>query len=165
MLYHGGKEHYRYPSPLLQKVCRKIVDSGADVVVCQHSHCIGCEEHYKNGVIVYGQGNFIFDYCNNEYWNTSLLIGIDDNFNIEYIPIQKNNECVRLADASGRKSIISSFNKRSSEINLPGFIEEAYAEFAKQYIDPYLICFNGLSNNFFFRALEYSLLSTNNSAL
>ncbi|EYE87683.1 hypothetical protein Q428_12030 [Fervidicella metallireducens AeB] len=24
VLYHGGKEHYRYPSPYLQKVCRKM---------------------------------------------------------------------------------------------------------------------------------------------
>ncbi len=27
-LYHGGKEHYRYPSPNLQKVCRRIVEKG-----------------------------------------------------------------------------------------------------------------------------------------
>lgn len=38
VLYHGGKEHYRFPSPNLQKTCRRIVDSGADLVVCQHSH-------------------------------------------------------------------------------------------------------------------------------
>ena len=60
VLYHGGKEHYRYPSPGLQKICRKLVQKGADLVVCQHSHCIGCEEKYMNGTIVYGQGNFHF---------------------------------------------------------------------------------------------------------
>jgi len=42
VLYHGGKEHYRYPSPYLQKVCRKMVDKGANLVITQHSHCIGC---------------------------------------------------------------------------------------------------------------------------
>jgi len=42
VLYHGGKEHYRYPSPNLQKACRKMCDKGADLVVCQHSHCVGC---------------------------------------------------------------------------------------------------------------------------
>jgi len=46
VLYHGGKEHYRYPSPQLQRVCRKFIEKGADLVVCQHSHCIGCEEDY-----------------------------------------------------------------------------------------------------------------------
>ena len=56
VLYHGGKEHYRYPSPLLRTRCRTLVDSGADVVVCQHSHCVGCEERWHGGRIVYGQG-------------------------------------------------------------------------------------------------------------
>lgn len=42
VLYHWGKEHYRYPSPNLQKTCRKLVEKGADLVVCQHSHFIGC---------------------------------------------------------------------------------------------------------------------------
>lgn len=50
VLYHGGKEQYRYPSPNLQKVCRKLVEKGADLVVCQHSHCIGCEEKIPEGV-------------------------------------------------------------------------------------------------------------------
>ena len=61
VLYHGGKEHYRYPSPMLQRVCRKFVEKGAGLVICQHSHCIGCEEKYLDGTIVYGQGNFIFN--------------------------------------------------------------------------------------------------------
>ena len=37
VLYHGGKEHYRYPSPRLKKVCRKIVEKGADLVLCQQN--------------------------------------------------------------------------------------------------------------------------------
>lgn len=47
VLYHGGKEHYRYPSPKLQKICHKLIEKGADLVVCQHSHCVGCKEEYK----------------------------------------------------------------------------------------------------------------------
>src|SRR5699024_431430 len=90
VLYHGGKEHYRYPSPYLQKVCRKIVDKGADLVICQHSHCVGSFEEYDKGTIVYGQGNFIFNEHNNEFWNTGLLVKVDDIFNIEYIPIKSN---------------------------------------------------------------------------
>ena len=65
-IINGGKEHYRYPSPDLQKICRKFIDKGADLVVCQHSHCIGCEEKYNHGTIVYGQWNFLFDRSNIE---------------------------------------------------------------------------------------------------
>ena len=76
VLYHGGKEHYRYPSPYLQKVCRKLISKGADLVVCQHSHCIGAREQWKEGTIVYGQGNFLFDRSESEYWQTGLLIDL-----------------------------------------------------------------------------------------
>jgi poly-gamma-glutamate capsule biosynthesis protein CapA/YwtB (metallophosphatase superfamily) len=76
VLYHGGKEHYRYPSPELQKTCRKIVEKGADLVVCQHSHCIGAFEKYSGGTIIYGQGNFLFDNSESEFWQTSLLLNV-----------------------------------------------------------------------------------------
>ena len=90
------KEHYRYPSPYLQKVCRKMVEKGANLVVCQHSHCIGSYETYNNSTIVYGQGNFIFNKHDNEYWNSSLLIKLrfEKGIKVEYIPIvttQKRN--------------------------------------------------------------------------
>ena len=60
LLYHGGVEFYPYPTPEMQKRLRRYVRAGADLVVCQHSHCIGCTETYQDGVLVYGQGNFLF---------------------------------------------------------------------------------------------------------
>jgi poly-gamma-glutamate synthesis protein (capsule biosynthesis protein) len=50
------------PSPRLQKLCRYIVDLGADLVVCQHSHCPGAVEEYHDALITYGQGNLLFDW-------------------------------------------------------------------------------------------------------
>src|SRR5687767_1761688 len=38
-LLHDGAECYPYPSPRLRKVCRFLIEQGADMVVCQHSHC------------------------------------------------------------------------------------------------------------------------------
>lgn len=102
VLYHGGKEHYRYPSPNLQRICRKIVDKGADLVICQHSHCIGCEEKWNSGVIVYGQGNFLFDNSNSEFWKTGLLVVLDfdktmKQTSVSYVPIIKRDNVVRKA--------------------------------------------------------------------
>ena len=140
IIYHGGKEHYRYPSPYLQKLCRKMTECGADLVVCQHSHCIGCYEVYKGRTIVYGQGNFIFDGQDNEYWNTSLLIEIDlDNeFEIKYIPICKTEEGTRLANEKERKKILDLFEKRSEYLKDNNFITQNYREFSRKYVDNYL---------------------------
>ena len=132
VLYHGGNEHYRYPSPHLQKVCRKIVEKGADLVICQHSHCIGCYEIYNGSIIVYGQGNFIFDKNDNEYWKTSLMIkvAIDEKPVIEYVPVKKVRNVIRLAIGKEADEILQAFIKRSEEILQKDFISQQYRKFA-----------------------------------
>jgi len=137
VLYHGGKEHYRYPSPELQKVCRKFVEKGADLIVCQHSHCIGCEEKYLDGTIVYGQGNFLFDYNDSEYWKTSLLICINDSFKISYFPIIKDGMGIKAAEKEECNSILEGFRIRSEEILSSEFIERNYQTFADEMISKY----------------------------
>ena len=154
VLYHGGKEHYRYPSPYLQKVCRKFVDKGADLVVCQHSHCIGCEEKYKVGTIVYGQGNFLFDDSENECWNTSLLIKLDDNMNVSYIPLVRNGNTVRLASENDSAIILQGFTDRSKEIKQDGFVEKKYKEFADSMVEYYLLVMSGIKRNFMFKVFN-----------
>ena len=145
VLYHGGKEHYRYPSPNLQKVCRKIVEKGGDLVICQHTHCIGCEEKWRDGTIVYGQGNFLFDDDESEFWQTSLLVNIKDNFEIGYIPILKDGFAVRLADEKSKYEILNNFYNRSEEIKKEDFIEKKYEIFSKENIDNYLYSLSGIN--------------------
>lgn len=148
VLYHGGKEHYRYPSPYLQKVCRKMVDKGANLVITQHSHCIGCYEEYKDSTIVYGQGNFIFDKSNSEFWQTSLIVKFEienNKVHIDYIPIIKKDNMIRLAKGENSQKILDSFNKRSRDILTEGYIEEQYREFAQKNIDNYLRYFSGFN--------------------
>src|SRR5699024_10185647 len=140
VLYHGGKEHYRYPSPYLQKVCRKIVEKGADLVACQHSHCIGTYEKYYDSTIVYGQGNFIFNKGSNSYWDTSLLIQVDfsDVLKVEYIPIQRTKQGTALSTGKDAEQIVNKFMIRSEEIKQEGFIEQKYQEFSNEHIKKYI---------------------------
>ena len=153
VLYHGGKEHYRYPSPNLQKVCRKLVEKGADLVVCQHSHCIGCEEKYLHGTIVYGQGNFLFDDSESEFWQTGMLVTINDDFKISCIPLMKNGSGVRLATGETAERILNDFQARSEQIREPAFIETKYQKFAQSMLDNYLCVFTGKYGKFFFRIM------------
>lgn len=146
VLYHGGKEHYRYPSPNLQKVCRKFIQKGANLVVCQHSHCIGCKEEFENAVIIYGQGNFIFDHSKNEHWQTSLLLEIDSELQVSFIPITKKEEVIRLAKDTEANQILEAFYKRSEEILVSGFIESEYKKFANSMLNFYLLRMLGNRN-------------------
>jgi poly-gamma-glutamate capsule biosynthesis protein CapA/YwtB (metallophosphatase superfamily) len=134
VLHHGGKEHYRYPSPALQKVCRKMVDKGADLIVCQHSHCIGAYEKYSGSTIVYGQGNFLFDRWSNEFWNSGLLLKatFGTEMSIEFIPVSKNGNGVTLAEQGTGEKILADFMKRSEEITNPGFINSRYEKYCSE---------------------------------
>lgn len=154
VLYHGGKEHYRYPSPNLQKVCRKLVEKGADLVVCQHSHCIGCEEKYQGGTIVYGQGNFLFDGSESEFWQTSLLVRIGDDFEISYIPLKKNGNLVRYADKAEAAIILKEFRQRSLEIHDAIILREKYSQFAETYQDTYQLALSGVGSKLLFRVIN-----------
>ena len=133
ILYHSGLEHYEYPSPELQKRCRKMVEVGADLVTCQHSHIIGCNELYFGGTIVYGQGNFLFATSNvtNE-WNTGLIISlnIDNNGNkIKYIPVKTTKDGnVSLLDENESGIVIKNFNDRSNKITDPNFVSKNFDE-------------------------------------
>lgn len=154
-LYHGGKEHYRYPSPNLQKVCRKIVEKGADLVVCQHTHCIGCEEKWHDGTIIYGQGNFLFDYSESEFWQTSVLVSLNlYNRSIEYIPICKDGNSVKLAKGNEKEKILSEFYNRTLQIKEKGFVEKQYAKFSISMLPVYLSRADSIMGTFAFRFIN-----------
>ena len=108
-MYHGGKEHCRYPSPRLRNLCREMVLCGADVVIAQHSHCIGCYEEYEDGHIVYGQGNFHFCWSNMaETWYTSLLIELEikKELKIKFIPLLTKEKSIDVAKGEDADEIL-----------------------------------------------------------
>ena len=143
VLYHGGKEYFRYPAPILQRIFRKFSDSGADVVIAQHTHCIGAAENYNESLLVYGQGNFLFDTEESEFENTSLLVSLkisnDRPFAYDFIPICKNKYLTRLASEAEKSEILKLFNERSEKLNDETFIRNAYTDKALEYLRGYLL--------------------------
>ena len=139
ILYHGGKECYRYPVPYLRKICHKFVDKGADLILIQHTHCVGCKEEYKGATIVYGQGNFLFDSKSDEFWNYGLLLRIEDDFSLSFFPVEKIDHCARLCKD---EKILAGFFKRSEEIKDEGLIEKKFSEYAKSMCPAYLFRFS-----------------------
>lgn len=145
VIYHGGKEHYRYPSPQLRNRCRKMVENGANLVVCQHSHCIGCMEEENESYIIYGQGNFLFNLEDNDYWKTSLILDVyfEDKMKIDYIPIIRNEYGVSIPNKETSKKILNDFMTRSNEIKEKGFIEKEYNKLAEEAFNNYLCALHG----------------------
>ncbi len=152
VLYHGGIEYYEYPSPLLQKKCRKMVDSGADYVVCQHSHLIGTKETYNNGTILYGQGNTVFGYREgNDSWNQGLLVSITLSGNkkeTNHILIKATTKGINLGTETEQDKIKIILKERAQKIKEPDFIEQKWKQFCNDKKALYLPLLYGKSRYF-----------------
>lgn len=130
VLYHGGIEYYQYPSPIVQKKCRKMIASGANLVSIQHSHCIGTVERYQNGHIVYGQGNSVFGVRRNSSWNEGLVISINvESHEVNYRPIIAKNNGVDYSDAKAMHQILSELFKRSEKLSNQEWLETSWINF------------------------------------
>lgn len=144
VLYHGGREYDPYPSPMLQKRCRKMAEAGANLVLCQHSHCIGSQETYRGCPIVYGQGNFLFDMDDEPCFETGLVVQLlftDKGVQAEYLPVYRANHGAALAQGALRDEILGGFSARSAEIAVPGFVTERYRAYAAEYREKMLKVF------------------------
>ncbi|MBQ6937649.1 MAG: CapA family protein [Clostridia bacterium] len=144
VIYHGGKELCSYPSPRLMKACHEMVRCGADCVLCQHSHIIGCYENFEGGHILYGQGNFHFA-KNDKSWRSGLItmLNIDkDGINIDFIPVSVENGTVRIADEENNIEILSAMEKRNKSLS-DGTWKEYWHEFCVSRYEDYKRAFCG----------------------
>ncbi len=116
--YHGGKELCEYPSPRLMRACRAMARAGADLILTQHSHCIGAYENYNGSHILYGQGNFNFvGLYDEEMWKTGLAVKYDTKTNeVEFVPIRVTDNGIRLASGDDKAEILAGFAKRSETL-------------------------------------------------
>lgn len=138
VFYHGGKEYYRYPAPYVQNRCKRMADKGADLILCQHSHCIGCMEFYGSAVILYGQGDFILNNSDNDYRSTGLIVKVYiDSWEIDFLPVCKNGRGVRLATGQEKEEILKKFFERSDQIKSEDFVWEEYRKFADEMLPVY----------------------------
>ncbi len=120
VIYHGGKEYCRYPSPRIVKMAHEMVYNGADAVMLQHTHCIGCYENFEGSHIVYGQGNLNFVWKDHyPVWYTGLLVELEfvgEHPGIKFHPIYETEVGVDLATGDKAKEIMEPFYERNEEL-------------------------------------------------
>lgn len=133
VIYHGGKEQCRYPSPRLLKLCRAMARNGADMVLCQHSHCIGCYEEYMGCHILYGQGNFhfvksVFGGMVPEGWDDFLGVKYDTKTKaIEFVPMCSTEDGVTLAKGEMAEEMLKGFAERNQSLTDGSWIDGWHA--------------------------------------
>ena len=123
---HWGSELVDVPNPTDIKKAHEIIDAGATAVIGTHSHIIQGVENYKNGVIAYGLGSFIyspkeeFGYIKNKKREYSICFNIElDQESIVdykvYYYLLDNKNIPRMVISPTKKEI-NYFNKLNTTI-------------------------------------------------
>lgn len=91
---HWGVEYGVGESETQEKIAKALIDAGADVIIGSHPHVLQPIQTYKDGVIFYSMGNFVFD----QGWSRtkdSMVLNyyIDENGEgtFEVVPVRIEN--------------------------------------------------------------------------
>ncbi|MDD5251492.1 MAG: CapA family protein [Patescibacteria group bacterium] len=107
---HAGDEYVARPNRRQVEFAHAAIDAGADAVIGHHPHVVQTAEIYKEKLILYSLGNFIFD----QDWSRATQDGLaarlvwrDGRFRrVEFTPIDVNLSQPRTADAAGAERIL-----------------------------------------------------------
>ena len=145
VIYHGGIEKFPYPSPETKKRFHRMADKGADMILSQHTHCIGCEEYYNNSYLLYGQGDFLLKNFKPGLTDSGLIIELD--ITNKHVQIKKHlvksidNLFVRYDE---HQDLID-FYERSKKVGDENYVFHQLNEFCDKELRLYLTAFKNPS--------------------
>lgn len=95
---HWGNEYELVHSEAQSRLAKELIDAGVDIVVGHHPHVVQDVWRYKDGIVFYSLGNFIFD----QYWKDDVLHGLaldlshsgKDTWQVKLVPVE--SKTVRL---------------------------------------------------------------------
>ncbi len=84
--FHWGDEYIDIPAAEQVELAHKTIDYGADIIIGHHPHVIQPVEYYKQGLIIYSLGNFVFDFLYSHAFKLGMMVNVylKDNAEIEY---------------------------------------------------------------------------------
>lgn len=137
IIVHGGHENYQLPSPRMQETYRFFIDSGADAVLNHHQHCYSGYEYYNGRPIVYGLGNFLFDWNGkrNVAWNEgymAMLTLTGSNVNLEIIPYNQCGENPCVVPLEDRTNFDDSLAKLNAIIADPKLLKSKHIDWMEE---------------------------------
>jgi poly-gamma-glutamate synthesis protein (capsule biosynthesis protein) len=109
---HWGVEYEHQFSRRQQEIARKLVDSGADIIIGHHPHVVQGMEIYKNKPIFYSLGNFIFDQYFSPDTQEELGVKIIRRKNetaIELIPLLSTGSRLQIMDPEKKEAFLNRF--------------------------------------------------------
>lgn len=113
VLLHWGREDYHSLEKVQVTTSKEYIDAGADLIVGGHAHVLQGMEIYKDKLIAYNLGDFIFN-----DWTTEtgmLVVDIDKykNFTWRFVPCLESGVYTKMLFGNDKKDLIKKMNKWS----------------------------------------------------
>jgi poly-gamma-glutamate synthesis protein (capsule biosynthesis protein) len=122
---HWGNEYQHQFNKHQQTIGHALIDSGADLIIGHHPHVTQGMEIYKDKIIFYSLGNFIFD----QYFSTDtqeeLAVGIsieETKTSISLFPLKSEKSAPRLMNEVEKEKFLKNFISWS-EVNKDNNLE------------------------------------------
>jgi hypothetical protein len=114
--FHWGKEKALYPEEWQVALAHFTVECGADLVVGHHSHVLQGVEKYKDAIIAYSLGNFLFGGKSRSTYNTVVLKveiwGAERR--ISFVPVRVENWQPSILTGEEGEGVIATVKHRSN---------------------------------------------------
>lgn len=119
--YHWGVEYTHDPTNYQIDLAQKSIDWGADLILGNHPHWVGPLQIYKDKLIAYSHGNFIFD----QMWSQKTKEGVLGKYyfyknkitKVEFVPIViENYGQARIAEGDRKEKIIEDMKSASERL-------------------------------------------------
>ncbi len=97
---HWGQEYDTEATPRQKAQAKAMVDAGADIIIGHHPHVLQSFDVYKEGIIFYSLGNFVFDQGWTRTKDSAMVqyhLTEEGKATIDVIPLQIGEAAPRLA--------------------------------------------------------------------
>ena len=148
VVLHADLEFVPHPSPHRQRLSRRLIDRGADMVIQHHPHVCQGIERYKGKPIAYSLGNHVFHVADNDYQqmhrgtDESMLLQVDIDFSEDPPRLQEKLHPLRIdmhhrpvpsSDAEALKQL-GEIQKRSNQVDNPRAVRAAWYQACRHQI-------------------------------
>ncbi len=122
--FHWGREKSLELRPYQPRLGHAAIDAGANIVLGHHPHVLQGIEEYKDGLIIYSLGNFVFGSYSTDATNSviaRITLHKGKYYSAEFTPINVSNTEVvfqpQLLTGSAASDVIKHINSLSKELN------------------------------------------------
>jgi len=167
VIVHGGHEFNHYPSPMTIETYRFYAESGADLVVAHHTHCVGGYEIHDGTPIFYSLGNFLFttSKLRPDSWYTGLVLRVKIHrgspLQFELVPISqaKNNFSLSLLRNDDKDALLKKIKEINNAISDTEVLQAKWEEFTERVKGGYIKAVSPIAGfkNVYIRAILYRL--------